>query len=153
MSKETRSIVEIGMHPEWLQMAAEWFHEKWNIPVEAYRESMEECVAGGKPVPQWYLMVEGQRIIGGMGVIENDVHNRPDLYPNVCAVYVEADCRCQGISGKLLDYVCRDMADRGIQTLYLLTDHIGFYERYGWKFYCMVQGDGDQEPSRMYVHS
>ena len=141
------------MHPEWLQMAAEWFHEKWNIPVEAYRESMEECVAGGKPVPQWYLMVEGQRIIGGMGVIENDFHNRPDLYPNVCAVYVEADCRCQGISGKLLDYVCRDMADRGIQTLYLLTDHIGFYERYGWKFYCMVQGDGDQEPSRMYVHS
>lgn len=153
MSKETRSIVEIGMHPEWLQTAAEWFHEKWNIPVEAYRESMEECVAGGKPVPQWYLTVEGQRIIGGMGVIENDFHNRPDLHPNVCAVYVEADCRCQGIAGKLLDYVCRDMADRGIQTLYLLTDHIGFYERYGWKFYCMVQGDGDQEPSRMYVHS
>ena len=49
--------------------------------------------------------------------------------------------------------MCRDMAERGIQTLYLLTDHIGFYERYGWKFYCMVQGDGDQEPSRMYVHS
>lgn len=45
------------------------------------------------------------------------------------------------------------MAMRGIQTLYLLTDHIEFYERYSWKFYCMVQGDSNPEPSRMYVHS
>ena len=51
-----------------------------------------------------------------------------------------------------LNHVCRDMAARGILTLYLLTDHIGFYERYGWEFHCMVQGDGDPEPSRMYVH-
>ena len=27
-----------------LEDAAEWFHEKWQIPVEAYRESMEECL-------------------------------------------------------------------------------------------------------------
>lgn len=39
----------------------------------------------------------------------------------------------------------------GVATLYLLTDHTSFYERYGWQFLCMVQGDGDQEPSRMYV--
>ena len=148
----TRKIVEIAQAPEWIEQAALWFHEKWHVPVDAYRESMEESLNGTNPVPQWYLMVENGRIIGGMGVIENDFHNRPDLHPNVCAVYVEPDCRCQGIAGVLLNHVCRDMATRGILTLYLLTDHIGFYERYGWKFHCMVQGDGDPEPSRMYVH-
>ena len=35
---------------------------------------------------------------------------------------------------------------------YLLTDHTGFYERYGWEFLCMAQGDGDSKPSRMYIH-
>ena len=46
---------------------------------------------------------------------------------------------------------CEDMADMGVATLYLLTDHTSFYERYGWQFLCMVGGDGGQEPSRMYV--
>ena len=40
----------------------------------------------------------------------------------------------------------------GIPTLYLITGHTSFYERYGWEFLCMVQGDGDEEMSRMYVH-
>ncbi|MDE7238456.1 MAG: GNAT family N-acetyltransferase, partial [Lachnospiraceae bacterium] len=65
---------------------------------------------------------------------------------------VEEDCRCQGIAGRLLDHVCRDMADKGIHTLYLLTDHTSFYERYGWEFLCMVQGDGEPDMTRMYVH-
>lgn len=31
---------------------------------------------------------------------------------------------------------------QGIETLYLVTDHETFYERYGWEFFCMVQGMG-----------
>ena len=34
----------------------------------------------------------------------------------------------------------------------LFTDHTGFYERYGWEFFCMAQGDGEDRPSRMYIH-
>jgi len=34
-----------------------------------------------------------------------------------------------------------------------VTDHTSFYERYGWQFYCMVQGDGEEEPSRLYIHT
>ena len=103
-------------------------------------------------MPQWYLVLESSRIIGGMGVIENDFHDRKDLTPNVCAVYTEPDRRCCGIAGALLQFVCRDMHEKGIDTLYLLTDHTGFYERYGWNFFCMAQGDGEESLSRMYVH-
>lgn len=113
---------------------------------------MEACLAGGSAVSQWYLTLEGECIVGGMGVIDNDFHNRRDLTPNVCAVYTEADRRGRGIAGALLQLVCDDMRERGIRTLYLLTDHTAFYERYGWEFLCMVQGDGESQPSRMYVH-
>ncbi len=146
-----RHIIRLKDQPELLTAAAQWFHEKWGIPPEAYLESMQQYLAGNHPVPQWYLALEQDRIIGGLGVIENDFHNRKDLTPNVCAVYTEEDRRLQGIAGALLARVCSDMKEQGIDTLYLLTDHTSFYERYGWEFFCMVQGDGDPEPSRMYI--
>lgn len=146
------SIIKLREHPELAEEAAQWFHQKWGIPLEAYAQSMETCIRGKAAVPQWYLALEGHTVIGGLGVIENDFHNRRDLTPNVCAVYVEEDCRCRGIAGELLHAVCGDMKELGIDTLYLLTDHTSFYERYGWEFLCMVQGDGEPEPSRMYVH-
>ena len=34
----------------------------------------------------------------------------------------------------------------------LVTDHTGFYERYGWEFLCMVQEDADLQMTRMYIH-
>ena len=74
-----------------------------------------------------------------------------DLSPNVCAVYTDEAYRKQGIAGKLLNMAVEDMKSKGITPMYLVTDHIGFYERYGWEFLCMVQGC-DPEPTRMYVH-
>lgn len=146
------AIVRLMDRPEKKEQAAQWFHKKWGIPLEAYMESMDDCINGIKSIPQWYMALEENRIIGGLGVIENDFHDRKDLAPNVCAVYTEEDKRCNGIAGALLNYVCIDMKKKGIDTLYLVTDHTGFYERYGWKFLCMVQGDGEPEMTRMYIH-
>lgn len=145
-------IIRLTDRPGLKEQAAQWFHEKWRIPLAAYMESMEDCLTGKAPVPQWYLALEQDNIIAGMGVIENDFHNRKDLAPNICAVYTEPDKRCNGIAGALLNYVSCDMKEKGIGTLYLLTDHTSFYERYGWEFLCMVQGDGEPEMSRMYIH-
>lgn len=145
-------IINLAEQPGRLADAARWFHEKWGIPQAEYAGSMRQSLSGAGAVPQWYLALEGERIIGGLGVIENDFHERKDLAPNVCAVYTEEDRRCCGVAGALLRFVCEDMRRRGIDTLYLITDHTSFYERYGWEFLCMVQGDGEPALSRMYVH-
>ena len=137
--------------PERKETAADWFSSKWRVPREAYLECMEAYLSGETEYG-WYLCLDGERIVGGMGVIENDFHDRKDLSPNVCAVYTEEDCRGQGIAGRLLELVVEDMRSKGIAPLYLVTDHTGFYERYGWEFLCMVQGEGESRPSRMYIH-
>ena len=98
-------IVRVSDRPELLEQMAAWFHEKWGIPYEAYAESMTAAVRLKMIVPQWYVMLDGDNIIAGMGVIENDFHDRVDLTPNVCAVYTEEAYRCQGLAGKLLQYV------------------------------------------------
>jgi len=145
-------IKAIHENPLLLNRAAQWFHQKWKIPEEAYLESMQESLNQSSPVPAWYVATENDVIIAGLGVIENDFHNRKDLSPNVCAVYVEELCRNRGIAGQMLNYVCEEMASKGVNTLYLLTDHTAFYERYGWEFFCMAQGDGEETMSRMYIH-
>ena len=145
-------IVRLIDRPQIKKSAALWFHEKWKIPVEAYEESMEECLAKRHPVPQWYVAMLEERIVGGLGAIENDFHNRKDLSPNICAVYTEEDMRGKGVAGALLRYACADMKERGIDTLYLVTEHTSFYERYGWEFFCMVRGDGEPGLTRMYIH-
>ena len=137
--------------PELEEPAADWFHSKWHVPKEAYLACMDAYL-NRKTEYGWYLCLHNGRIIGGMGVIENDFHDRKDLSPNVCAVYTEEAFRGQGIAGRLLNMTVNDMRSKGISPLYLVTDHIGFYERYGWEFLCMAQGEGESEKSRMYIH-
>ena len=137
--------------PDWMIPAAEWFHSKWNIPTKAYLECMESYL-NKETEYGWYLCLNENQIIGGLGVIENDFHDRKDLTPNVCAVFTEEHFRCQGIAGKLLNMAVEALRAKGISPVYLVTDHTGFYERYGWEFLCMVQGDGEPDLTRMYIH-
>lgn len=149
-SLESLQFVLLRNCPEQKEQAAAWFASKWNIPVEAYLESMNECLAHPEGVPQWYLVQTREgKTVAGLGLIANDFHKRPDLTPNVCAVFVEPEYRRQGIARFMLSSVRADAARLGIQTLYLLTDHTDFYERCGWTFHCMVENE-DGSMSRMY---
>ncbi len=143
--------ITLKEEPTIKELAAEWFHNKWGVPTEAYLECMDAYLHNETEYG-WYLCLDGNQIICGMGVIENDFHDRKDLAPNVCAVFTEDKYRCQGIAGNLLNMVVNDMKAKGVSPIYLVTDHIGFYEKYGWEFLCMVQGDGELNMTRMYIH-
>ena len=142
--------VTLREKPELKQAAGSWFHLKWGVPEEAYLECMEAYL-NRETEYGWYLCLHNGRIVGGMGVIENDFHDRKDLSPNVCAVYTEEEYRGRGIAGRLLNMVADDMRSKGITPIYLVTDHTGFYERYGWEFLCMVRCEDKPEMTRMYI--
>ena len=144
-------LITLRECPELMDRAAEWFYNKWGVPKEAYLKCMADYL-GRKTEYGWYLCLDGEQIIGGMGVIANDFHDLKDLAPNVCAAYTEKAYRGQGIAGHLLNMTVEDMRSKGISPLYLAADHTGFYERYGWVFLGMIQGDGRREKTRMYVH-
>lgn len=145
------TYIKLRERPDLKQSAAEWFHHKWGVPTAAYLDCMNAYLSGETEYG-WYLCLDDDKIIGGMGVIENDFHDRKDLTPNICAVYTEEAYRCKGIAGRLLNMTVRDMKSIGITPIYLVTDHTAFYERYGWEFLCMVQGDGEPNMTRMYIH-
>ena len=139
-------------HSELNSAAAEWFNQRWGVPVEAYLESMELCQRERDSFTQWYVIKHGDRIIAGMGVIENDFHERKDLAPSICAVFTEEEYRGQGLSKHLLDYICADLSRLGYNTVYLLTSHTEFYEKCGFEHFCDVKEDGG-DIARVYRRS
>lgn len=145
------TYITLRQSPNLKEAAAKWFSDKWNVPVKAYLKCMEDYLSN-KSEYGWYLCILDNQIIGGLGVIENDFHNRKDLTPNICAVYTEEKHRGNGIAGKLLNMAVEDLRSKGISPVYLLTNHTNFYERYGFEFLCMVQGDDEPNMSRMYIH-
>lgn len=103
MQKEYQ-LITLRQCPQWAEPAAAWFSARWGIPQAAYLACMQAYVQG-ETAYGWYLCLDGQEIVGGLGVIENDFHDRPDLAPNVCALYTQEPCRGQGIAGRLLEIV------------------------------------------------
>ena len=144
-------ICTIRSRAELTAPAAEWFASKWGIPAVEYSSSMAECALCRAAVPQWYLAMDGGKIAGGCGVIENDFHDRRDLAPNLCALYVEPEYRGRGLAGELLSFAARDMAALGTGTLYLITEHDSFYERYAWEYLCTARPEDGGGPLRLYV--
>jgi GNAT superfamily N-acetyltransferase len=103
--------------PELKEPAAEWFHQKWGVPKEAYLECMNAYL-DEKTEYGWYLCLDDDQIVGGIGVIENDFHDRKDLFPNVCAVYTEESYRKKSIAGNLLNLTVDDLRSKGITPVY-----------------------------------
>ena len=144
-------ILRLSDYPQYKEMAAQWFSEKWQIPVEAYLESIQISIDQKHAIPQWYIVLNKDKyLIAGAGVIDNDFHERKDLTPNLCALFVEENYRNQNIAKQILDFVREDLSNQGIQTLYLITDHTEFYEKCGWRFLTLVE-DEEGEMVRMYV--
>ena len=83
-------IITLREREDLKDVAAEWFHSKWGFSKEAYLECMNAYL-NRETEYGWYLCLDGEKIIAGMGVIENDFHDRKDLTPNVCAVYTEPE--------------------------------------------------------------
>ena len=68
-------ILPLRDAPVLADAAAVWFSRRWGIPAEAYPESMEQCLRRKAPVPQWYVVRDGGRLLdfirrdlGAMGI-------------------------------------------------------------------------------------
>ncbi len=130
----SRVFVTLRERPDQMERAVAWFHSRWGIPEAEYRKCMDAYIRNETEYG-WYLCFEDEDIIAGLGVIENDFHERKDLSPNVCAVWTDSKYRGQGIAGRLLDTAAEDLRAKGISPLYLVSDHTGFYEEHARLMY------------------
>ena len=141
-------IVSLRENPEMLARFCDYFSRHWGKP-EIYRDCMTAALETASPLPQWFLLLREKEILGGCGLITNDFISRMDLYPWLCALYVEEKYRCQGLGGQLIEYAADAAYALGYKNLYCCTDHIGYYEKYGFQYIGIGYHPWD-ETSRIY---
>jgi len=135
MSKGNYYIISIRNCPNDAERAIDWFASKWGIPREEYERSINDCIRKDKSLPQWYLAIDEEgEIAGGCGLIQNDFVDRTDLFPYLCALYVEEKARGNALGARLLAHARTDAGRLGFEKVYLCTDHTSYYEKYGWRY-------------------
>lgn len=113
----TYNWIKLREHPELVKQSANWFSSKWGVPAVVYEESIRTGITNKESIPQWYVVLdEKETIVGGAGVIENDFHNRPDLTPNLCALFVEPEKRKQGIAKRILAEIRKKCINLGMKN-------------------------------------
>ena len=128
------NIIAIREHPEYLEQAVDYFSDKWGVERNIYQDCIANSLITESPLPRWYLMMKNDKIIGSYGLIVNDFISRQDLWPWICAVYIEESERGKALGSTLLEHGRKEAANLGFPVVYLSTDHVGLYEKYGWQY-------------------
>ncbi|MCL2397184.1 MAG: GNAT family N-acetyltransferase [Defluviitaleaceae bacterium] len=127
-------IVCVKEYPQYLEAAADYFSAIWKVDKQLYVDSMTESLTADKPYPRWYIMFDEDEIIGGCGVVDDDFMADSDFCPWLCALFVDPDCRGEGLGARLLNHAVKEAGKAGLDVLYLNTDHTGYYEKCGWQY-------------------
>ncbi|NNE02883.1 MAG: GNAT family N-acetyltransferase [Eudoraea sp.] len=128
-------IVSVREQPEFEHRAITYFQNSWKsvLPV-IYEDCISHSIHAKNSLPQWYLLEKEGELIGCAGLITNDFISRGDLYPWVCALFIEEKHRGNAYGSLLLEKARKDAKKAGFENVYLCTEHIGYYEKYGFTY-------------------
>lgn len=143
-------IISVRQNPEYKDIAIQYLQKSWpDIYPKMYEDCITHSINAEQFLPQWYLLEKEHQIIGCAGLITNDFISRGDLYPWVCAIFIEENHRGNNYISLLLNKAKQDTREGGFKHLNLCTDHIGLYEKYGFQY--IAQGYHPwEEESRIY---
>lgn len=129
-------LISVREHPEYAEEAIACFQKWWGSPTNhmVYEDCIQHCLTAEAALPQWYLLFDGASVAGGAGLVTNDFISRMDLFPWLCAVYIEEAHRGNCYSRLLIERAQQDAKRAGFSHLYLCTDHVGFYEKFGFSY-------------------
>lgn len=128
-------IISIRKNPEYKDEAITYFQEKWSsvLPI-IYEDSIVHSINAKNSLPQWYLLQREGETIGCAGLITNDFISRGDLYPWINALFIDENHRGNGYGSLLIDQAKADAKEGGFNYAYLCTEHVGYYEKYGFNY-------------------
>lgn len=95
------------------------------------------------------MLTEGEILISFCTLAKFDDVQPTDLTPWIGFVYTYPEYRGKRLAGELLTFAEKLAKQDGATDIYISTNHIGLYEKYGYEFY-MNTLDIEGEETRVY---
>ena len=131
-------ILSLRERPEAIEQLARWHFAQWGPYNPA--NDVERRIAGlqrhlaSQGVPQTFIAVDGETLLGSASLVAADLASRENLSPWLAAVYVDSPHRNRGVGAALVNRVVEEARSLGLPTLYLFTtDRSAFYAKLGWQ--------------------
>jgi len=124
--------------PDAIEPLARWHFAQWGKwnpanSVERRAEKLREHLEPGR-VPQTFVAVDGEKILGSASLVAADLPSHHHLSPWLASVYVDPPARNCGVGSALVQRVAQEAKSLGLPTIYLFTpDRAAFYARLGWQ--------------------
>ena len=73
-------------------------------------------------------------IVGMVTIMKTDYYPLPEIYPWISTLFVSEEYRGCRISEKLIEFANSYAKDLGFDKTYIPSEHVGLYEKYGYKY-------------------
>lgn len=121
------SWLEVREHT--VKAIRDWEFEEWESPFAA---------------------LAGERIVGMATIAKTDYYPMPEISPWISTIFVSEEFRGKRISEKLIDFINRYARGLGFVRTYIPSEHIGLYEKYGYRYLQEIKNYGNGI-DRLYV--
>ncbi|MBR4112041.1 MAG: GNAT family N-acetyltransferase [Ruminiclostridium sp.] len=96
-----------------------------------------------------FIMADGEKLVSFCTLTCRDCIKDDALFPWIGFVFTSPEYRGKRYSGEVIESACKRALRQGFDKVYLATDHIGLYEKYGFT-YMESRTDIYGEESRIY---
>ena len=122
---------------EFIPTLARWHYQEWAYlrpgdSVEARIVRLQAWCGRGE-IPLTCVAVSDGELLGSASLVENDMDDRPELFPWLAGVFVTPERRRQGAGAALVRRIMDEATSLHVSRLYLYTvDRTTFYTNLGW---------------------
>lgn len=103
----------------------EEFKNKVNIKINKIKNNLDN------PYYCKLILLDDDKLVGFISMFETDGEERQDLKPWYATMYVKKEYRGKGYSKILNDAILKEAKNRGFNKLYLKSDLLNYYEKFG----------------------
>jgi N-acetylglutamate synthase-like GNAT family acetyltransferase len=146
---EVMKIDSLGNHLHLLPELAKLHFDEWRhfSPDQTLEDRVVKLrtIAQSGDVPFIVVAIDNNQLIGSSALVNEDMSTRKDLSPWLASVFVKPGFRKNGVGTSLVRYIEGEAQKRGIQKLFLYTEHArNLYAALGWHDLeeCEYQGVG-----------
>lgn len=121
--------IAILTQKEWGRYSSEQeFNEKIKRKINKIMDNLDN------PFYCKLILLNDNNLIGFISIFPNDGEERKNLTPWYATMYVKEEYRGKGYSKILNDAILKEAKSRGFNKIYLKTDLVNYYEKFGAKY-------------------